>query len=313
MLSNYALSFCWMLLLRKVYTYVYVPSTKEMVLFHSLRSIFYILQGVKNRSIAIAQYKDYCKNAQLPVRTCPLTGSVRLPWTSEVKNIVYMGLRTSSHFPVMHVNHARFAEALEFVRWHSLGLNNSLLLCKKAKLYPTIQSLDLQYLRELPVMSRVISRLQYWGVTEDGKAMNCRQQLESVDGKVIYATGFVRVVWVNHQSYRLADGKKPQRGGAVLVKEAMTRLGCDDEEIEAFHAYRALDDIDIPFGGLISSYDTMSSRTRKSKDAIAEATTLHKTYPCEEVKGINAADTAWRSSLSSKQRNRKAFISNYRL
>lgn len=274
-----------------------------MVVPHTLRSIFYFAQGVRARRTALDQYTAFCLEKGIPERRCLLSGDLRLPWTAEVRNTVYMGFRTGSHIPYNHVNHARFAEAMEFGRWHSLGLNGTLSLCRKAKLYPTVQSINIQYMREMSMPQRIVSRLQFWGVSEDAKAVNCLQQLESIDGGTLYATGITRIAWVNFPSYRSPEGSLHR--GAVPINDVMRRLGCSNSEVDQFLAGLPVDGVDRPFGSHVSHFMHKGGVEVGSQ---SEVFSLRHTYPDGSVSALNCADAQWRTLLSDVNRSRRSLV-----
>eukprot|EP00388_Colpodella_angusta_P000608 GDKJ01002138.1.p1 GENE.GDKJ01002138.1~~GDKJ01002138.1.p1 ORF type:complete len:227 (+),score=-2.70 GDKJ01002138.1:37-681(+) len=213
-----------------------------------------------------------------------------------------MGLRMTDMFG--HINNSRYIEAMEFARWHQMSCTGMYGRMKRGKLFPVVSSLDLQFVREIKPCSTVVIRTQMG--TPIGKSAVFYQQIESVKGDVIHATGIIRFAWLNESSYRHEDGSVP-KAGPVPAEEGLLRMGWSRKEVNDCVSGAALSHANAQyFGKKISSYDTIRSDTSLGTK---DQTSLTTTFDATNLKAINEADSVWRKVLREELKHRKDVLS----
>lgn len=270
-----------------------------MAVLHVLRSGAYILRGWYDRSrmdvakaALLAGTPTPSTSTQYPtvaVEQQPAFMKKALPLSTDVTVPIYMGFRMADAFG--HVNNARYLEAFEFGRWYQMGLTGLDSRSLYAGLYPVVSSVSLQFLKEIKPFQWVVCRTKGPFNVADDRTLMFIQQLESKDGKVVYATVSLRVCILNMPFKRPtgALGKSMQitKKGIIPPEEVMDRCFCFAEERKVAHKYRSG-----------TSTPTTTSEESGNKVGVDGDDTHHNSYfDSDIVANLNKADAAWRTDV----------------
>ena len=258
-----------------------------MAILHTLRSLRFFARGRFDRfrvdaakaATLVGTPVATSEPNSIPVEEQPEFVKSCFSCHPDSKCVMYMPFRMADAFG--HVNNARYLEMFEFGRWYEMAFTGLDTRAWHAGIYPVVRGVSIQYIKEIKPFQRVVVRTQFPITTEDGRVGIVAQQIESLDGKTVFATGVVRASFLNMPFKKPSDAVgvalKKTHSGPVPASEVLDRFFAFKEEREAAQKY-------------------LKGKPNSDTDMF---------HP-ELVVPLNKADEAWRQSVISKLKERRA-------
>ena len=277
--------------------------SNPMAILHVLRSGLYIARGWYDRATINAAKAAAFKGTPAP-SSSPLTSVVPvedqpafikgcLSCATDVTVPIYMGFRMADAFG--HVNNSRYLEAFEFGRWYQMGLTGLESRTWYAGVYPVVSSVSIQYLKEIKPLQWVVCRTKGPFNIADDRTMKFIQQLESQDGKTVYATASLRVCILNlpfkKPTGTLGKSMQITKKGIIPPEEVLDRCFCFEEERAVANRYRA---------GTNTGDGGNGAGTTPSIGAANEL------FDPSVVKSLNEIDAKWRTNVLTRVKEMKS-------
>ena len=190
---------------------------------------------------------------------------------------IYVGLRLIDGFG--HMNNASYLEAFEFGRWYHFSYTRLDKRMWYAAVYPVVSGINIQYLKEIKPFQTVNCRIR-GPIIADDRTMVILQQLESKDGKTIYATATMQVAALNlpfkKPATKEARSLVVTKRGALPVEEFMTRVYYSAAERRAARIY-------------------LKEDTEDSLSAANDPVNTNSVFGIDAVRALTEVSLAWRS------------------
>ena len=276
-----------------------------MVFLHIVRSLQFYLHGRFAHAFLKAEEATRLRIAA-PTTSTTATGE-EIPTPPFLQNClclsrdvtvpVYIGLRLIDGFG--HMNNASYLEVFEFGRWYHFSFTRFDQRMWHAALYPVVVGVNIQYLREIKPFQSVNCRIR-GPFKADDKTMVMLQQLESKDGKTIYATATIQVVALplpfkkpsTREAAKLAITKK----GTIPIEEFMNRLYFSETERLASAVFTRDD-----HGTSAAAENSNASNTGALDERSA--------FGVDAVRRVTEASIAWRADAIQRAKAVRAMLS----